>query len=125
MTEMIDIPAAKEYVLTNYPNDPLLRTIAVTLLDKLPKVRVLPYEGVEMIRIRYAAAKGAEKSILGEVLGLFEAAPEPKGCAYCRFEMDLETDGGGELDLARMIPLPAINLTTGENEKTAPLHIWL
>ena len=72
MTEMIDIPAAKEYVLTNYPNDPLLRTIAVTLLDKLPKVRVLPYEGVEMIRIRYAAAKGAEKALLGDVLRLLE-----------------------------------------------------
>ena len=40
MTEMIDIPAAKEYVLTNYPNDPLLRTIALTLLDKLPKTNV-------------------------------------------------------------------------------------
>lgn len=55
MTEMIDIPAA-----------------AVTLLDKLPKVRVLPYEGVEMIRIRYAAAKGAEKALLGDVLRLLE-----------------------------------------------------
>lgn len=40
MTEMIDIPAAKEYVLTNYPSDPLLRTIAITLLDKLPKTNV-------------------------------------------------------------------------------------
>ena len=72
MTEMIDIPAAKEYVLTNYPNDPLLRAIAIALLDKLPKVRVLPYEGVEMIRIRYAAAKGAEKALLGNVLRLLE-----------------------------------------------------
>ena len=72
MTEMIDIPAAKEYVLTNYPNDPLLRMIALTLLDKLPKVRVLPYEGVETIRIRYAAAKGTEKALLGDVLRLLE-----------------------------------------------------
>ena len=72
MTEMIDIPAAKEYVLTNYPNDPLLRTIAIALLDKLPKVRALPYEGVEMIRIRYAAAKGTEKALLGDVLRLLE-----------------------------------------------------
>lgn len=72
MTEMIDIPAAKEHIRANYPNDPLLRTIALTLLDNLPKVRVLPYEGVEMIRIRYAAAKGTEKALLGDVLRLLE-----------------------------------------------------
>lgn len=76
MTEMIDIPAAKEYVLTNYPNDPLLRTIVIALLDKLPKVRVLPYEGVEMIRIRFAAAEGEEKRILGDVLRLLEVGAD-------------------------------------------------
>ena len=71
-TEMIDIPAAKEYIPANYPNDPFLRALAITLLDALPKARVLPYEGVEMIRIRYAAAKGVEKATLGDVLRLLE-----------------------------------------------------
>ena len=54
------------------PNDPLLKHIMIMMLDKLPKVKVLPYEGVEMIRIRYAAAQGVEKSILGDVLRLLE-----------------------------------------------------
>ena len=72
MTEMIDVAAAKEYVMGNYPNDPLLKHIMITLLDKLPKVKVLPYEGVEMIRIRFAAAEGEEKRILGDVLRLLE-----------------------------------------------------
>ena len=72
MTEMIDTVAAKEYVMGNYPNDPLLKHIMIMMLDKLPKVKVLPYEGVEMIRIRYAAAQGVEKSILGDVLRLLE-----------------------------------------------------
>lgn len=34
--KVIDLAAAKEYVLGNYPNDPLLRTMATTLLDSLP-----------------------------------------------------------------------------------------
>lgn len=72
MTEMIDIPAAKEHIKANYPNDPILRTMAVAILEGLPKVKVLPYEGVEMIRIRFAAAEGEEKRILGDVLRLLE-----------------------------------------------------
>ena len=38
----IDYNAAREYVLVNYPNDPLLRTIALSLLAQLPKVEVAP-----------------------------------------------------------------------------------
>lgn len=41
MTEMIDIPTAKEHIKANYPNDPILRTMAVTILEGLPKVKVL------------------------------------------------------------------------------------
>lgn len=38
--EVIDVKAAKEYVMGNYPNDPLLKHIAVSLLDQLPKVEM-------------------------------------------------------------------------------------
>lgn len=36
--EVIDVKAAKEYVMGNYPNDPLLKHIATSLLDQLPQV---------------------------------------------------------------------------------------
>jgi hypothetical protein len=36
--EVIDVKTAKEYVMGNYPNDPLLKHIATSLLDQLPKV---------------------------------------------------------------------------------------
>lgn len=72
MTELIDVTVAKDFVMGNYPNDPVLKHAVVTLLDQVPKVKALPCDGVEMIRIRYAAAKGVEKALLGDVLRLLE-----------------------------------------------------
>lgn len=46
--EMIDPRTAREYVLGNYPNDPLLRTIVLNLLEQLPTV-----EAVEAVRGRW------------------------------------------------------------------------
>ena len=46
-TEMVDIPSAKEYIMANYPNDPLLKHIAVTVLDQLPKVEAIPVSVME------------------------------------------------------------------------------
>lgn len=43
---MIDEKAAKAYVMANYPNDPLLRHIAVNLLDTLPKVDAIPVDDI-------------------------------------------------------------------------------
>ena len=37
---IIDVKVAKEYVLANYPNDPLLRTIVLNLLEQVPKMEV-------------------------------------------------------------------------------------
>lgn len=34
--KVISVDVAKEHVMTNYPNDPILRTMAITLLDNLP-----------------------------------------------------------------------------------------
>lgn len=38
--EVIDVKAAREYIQANYPNDPLLKHIALTLLKQLPKIKV-------------------------------------------------------------------------------------
>lgn len=38
--QVIDVAAAKEYIQANYPNDPLLKTIATALIDALPKREV-------------------------------------------------------------------------------------
>lgn len=42
--EVIDVKAAREYVMGNYPNDPLLKHIAVSLLEQLPKVEAVEAE---------------------------------------------------------------------------------
>ena len=41
MMEVISVKDAKEFIMANYPNDPLLKHSALTLLDQLPKVRVV------------------------------------------------------------------------------------
>ena len=38
--EVIDVKAAREYIQANYPNDPLLKHIALTVLEQLPKIKV-------------------------------------------------------------------------------------
>lgn len=37
---MIDPDAARDHIQSNWPNDPLLRTIGLNLVDTLPKVEV-------------------------------------------------------------------------------------
>lgn len=44
----IDYKVAREHVLANYPNDPLLRTIVLNLLEQLPKM-----EAVEAVHGRW------------------------------------------------------------------------
>lgn len=41
MTEFVSVKQAREYIKANYPNDPLLQHIALTLFDALPKVTVI------------------------------------------------------------------------------------
>lgn len=38
--EVIAVKEAKEYVAANYPNDPLLKSIVINLLDQLPKMQI-------------------------------------------------------------------------------------
>lgn len=44
---MICEKEAKAYVMASYPNDPLLKHIAVNLLDTLPKVDAVPVADIE------------------------------------------------------------------------------
>lgn len=89
MAQMIDPNAAREHILVNYPNDPLLRTIALTLVNGLPKVEVT-------------------------------VAQKNEGCEYCTGDCKtFPTHCDGEAYIAKLIPLPAIDLMTGETEKTA------
>lgn len=36
--EVISVKEAREYIMANYPNDPLLRHVVITALEQLPKV---------------------------------------------------------------------------------------
>ena len=47
--EVIDVKAAREYVMGNYPNDPLLKHIAVSLLEQLPKVEAVEAEKYKVL----------------------------------------------------------------------------
>lgn len=38
--EFVSVEQAREYIKANYPNDPLLKHIALNLLDQLPKVKI-------------------------------------------------------------------------------------
>lgn len=38
--QVIEPKTAREYVLANYPNDPLLKHIALSLLEQLPKAEI-------------------------------------------------------------------------------------
>ena len=40
LMEVIIVKEAKEYVAVNYPNDPLLKSIVINLLDQLPKIQI-------------------------------------------------------------------------------------
>lgn len=40
--KVIPVVAAKEYVQVNYPNDPLLKAMANTILDRLPGMEMEP-----------------------------------------------------------------------------------
>lgn len=40
--KVIKVADAKEYVQVNYPNDPLLKAIANTILDRLPSMEMEP-----------------------------------------------------------------------------------
>lgn len=85
---MIDPAAAREHIQSNWPNDPLLRTIGLNLVDTLPK------EEVERVRRK-------------------------EGCGFCVSGEPFETHIYGKAEIVRLVPLPAIDLTTGETEQTA------
>lgn len=69
--EAIEPKAAREYVLANYPNDPLLRHIVITALEKLPKV-----EAVEVVRCRNCRHRYTRSRCAGRPMDFFCADGE-------------------------------------------------
>ena len=45
--QMIEVDTGKEFIMANYPNDPLLKHLAVNMLAQLPKVEAIPVSGME------------------------------------------------------------------------------
>lgn len=50
--EVIAVKEAKEYVAANYPNDPLLKHVALNLLDQLPKVIAAPVAEIKFLYLK-------------------------------------------------------------------------
>lgn len=85
---MIDPDVARDHIQSNWPNDPLLRTIGLNLVDTLPKEKAVKVDKRE-------------------------------GCSFCREMKAIATHVDGKAEIVEMIPLPAIDLTTGETHKAA------
>lgn len=85
MAQMLNVKDAKEFVLANYPNDPLLKHIAIVLLDQLPKV-----EAVEVVRCKdcrfYDNSEGIEWCAINSRLSPdgtdWHSFPEDGYCSY-------------------------------------------
>lgn len=50
--EVINVKEAREYVSANYPNDPLLKHVALNLLDQLPKVDAAPVAEIKFLYLK-------------------------------------------------------------------------
>lgn len=69
--QVIEPKAAREYVLANYPNDPLLKHIALSLLEQMPKV-----EASEVIRCRNCRHRRTRHTCAGRPMDFFCADGE-------------------------------------------------
>lgn len=49
---------------------------------------------------------------------------ELEGCKHCIDGKTIETDIDGEIEIVKIIPLPAIDLVTGEQERKAASPYW-
>ena len=88
--------------------------MSMTIADAVKQL-----DGAEALLLNRAVPE-YNRAIIMAISALHEKLHREKGCVYCTGDrMPLETDGGGELEVVELIPLPAINLTTGETESTA------
>ena len=69
--QTIDYKAAREHVMANYPNDPLLRHVALILLEQLPKV-----ESVEVVRCRNCRHRHSRGNCAGRPMDFYCADGE-------------------------------------------------
>lgn len=86
MPKMIDPKAAREHILANYPNDPLLRSMGLTLVEGLPKVDSYTAHDIAVIIAELfgddcACNHNGIDEWLPEKCELLDACPYPVGVA--------------------------------------------
>jgi hypothetical protein len=98
--QLVDLNVAKTFIEANWPNDPLLRQIALNLLDKLPRVddKEVVHGEWERIEDDYFDLVTLKCSVCGEEW-CFEDYDEclPKSyhyCPNCGAKMDGGKDNG-------------------------------
>lgn len=93
---------------------------AIRILD--PETTVEALEEIEY----YAGFSGPSAKVQActdacevAVAALREQQKRDKGCEYCTEDRKIPTHCDGEANITLLVPLPAIDLMTGEMEKTA------
>ena len=85
--QAIDLKAAKDHVMANYPNDPLLKHIVLNLLEQLPKV-----DAVEVVHGRWKLERhkifGRTYDYVCSICGCDYALAEYNYCPNCGAKMD-------------------------------------
>lgn len=64
------------------------------------------------------------ENIAGDLIADGVTLQELNGCEYCNDGKTIETDIDGEIEIVKIIPLPAIDLVTGEQERKAASPYW-
>ena len=60
--QMIEVDTGKEFIMANYPNDPLPKHIMVTVLDQMPKVEAISVAVMEREINRIGAADQCDQA---------------------------------------------------------------
>lgn len=95
--QVIEPKTAREYVLANYPNDPLLKHIALSLLEQLPKVDAVEVSSLGKLGKMMMPYLGCPRGMIG---------PRGKdGEAKDRNFKILELDPVTDIDGNRWVPV--------------------
>lgn len=88
--QVIDVASAKEYVQANYPNDPLLKAMAGTLLETMPMIEAEPVVFGHWIDRVDNDTPMHECSVCGArvVKGLYEYENPNIYCYHCGAKMN-------------------------------------
>ena len=84
--QIVDVQEAKTFIDANWPNDPLLKQIVFNLLDKLPRVDIVPAEHAkweEWYPPKHMILTGEE--MLYRCSACTAKYPDVEGFNYCPF----------------------------------------